>query len=113
LCLGSVWSSGAFAQTSATRSSSFAYDAASGPLTQEVVEPNTPALRLETDYANDAFGNKTSVTVSGVDIVIRSSTAAFESSCGAEIGETGERKPAWLDSRAAADSNHGRRHGRS
>jgi hypothetical protein len=57
---------------------------------RQVVEPNTPALRLETDYGNDAFGNdafgnKTSVTVSGVDIVTRSSTAAFESSCGEKL----------------------------
>ena len=42
------------------------------------MEPGTPALRLETDYVYDAFGNKTTVTVSGVDIVTRSSTATFD-----------------------------------
>jgi RHS repeat-associated protein len=78
LVLGAVWSSGALAQTSLTRTSSFAYDAASGLLTQEVVEPNTPALRLETDYAYDAFGNKTSVTVVGVDIATRSTTTTYD-----------------------------------
>ncbi len=86
LCLGLVWSSGALAQTVScasstvcTRTSSFAYDSASGLLTQEVIEPNTSSLRLETDYVYDAFGNKTSVTVSGVDIATRTSTSAFDS----------------------------------
>jgi hypothetical protein len=78
LCLGAVWSNGAVAQTSLARTSSFAYDPASGLLTQEVVEPNTTALRLETDYVYDAFGNKTSVQVSGVDITTRSSTVTFD-----------------------------------
>jgi RHS repeat-associated protein len=67
------------ADTSATRTSSFAYDAASGLLTQEVIEPNTTALRLETDYVYDAFGHKTQVTVSGVDITTRSATATYDS----------------------------------
>jgi hypothetical protein len=48
-----------------TRTSSFAYVTATGLLNQEVVEPNTAALRLETDYGYDAFGNKHTVTVSG------------------------------------------------
>jgi RHS repeat-associated protein len=82
LC-GAVGTSGfiatsAWAQTSATRTSSFAYDAASGLLTQEAVEPGTPALTLTTSYVYDAFGNKTSVTISGVDIATRSSTATFD-----------------------------------
>jgi YD repeat-containing protein len=64
---------------SGTRTSSFAYDSATGLLTQEVVEPNTSSLRLETDYVYDAFGNKTSVTVSGVDIVTRTSTTTYDS----------------------------------
>ena len=63
---------------SGTRTSSFAYDSATGLLTQEVVEPNTSALRLETDTVYDAFGNKTSVTVSGVDITTRSSTSTYD-----------------------------------
>jgi hypothetical protein len=66
LCLGTVWSSAVLAQTSLTRTSSFVYDPASGLLTQEVVEPNTTALRLETDYVYDAFGNKTSVQGRGM-----------------------------------------------
>ncbi|WP_454645471.1 RHS repeat-associated core domain-containing protein [Bradyrhizobium liaoningense] len=42
-----------------------------------MVEPDTPALRLQTDYGYDSFGNKTSVQVSGTDIVTRSSSSAF------------------------------------
>jgi YD repeat-containing protein len=63
---------------SAIRSSGFGYDATSGLPTQEVVEPNTSALRLETDYVYDAFGHKVSATVSGVDIASRSSTTTYD-----------------------------------
>lgn len=48
-----------------TRVSSFQYDAGTGLLTQEVVEPDTPSLRKQTDYTHDAFGNRETVTVSG------------------------------------------------
>jgi RHS repeat-associated protein len=71
LMSGSAWA-GTIARTS-----SFAYDA-SGLLTQEVVEPDTPTLRLETDYTYDSFGNKVSVTVSGVDIATRASSSSFD-----------------------------------
>lgn len=67
---------GAGYSSTITRTSSFAYDA-QGVLNQEVVEPDTPALRLQTDYGYDSFGNKTSVQVSGTDIVTRSSSGAF------------------------------------
>jgi YD repeat-containing protein len=70
-------SSTAFAG-SGTRTSSFAYDATSGLLTQEVVEPGTPSLRLETDYVYDAFGHKVSVTVVGADITSRGSTTTYD-----------------------------------
>jgi len=65
--------------TAVTRTSSFAYDPTTGLLTQEVIEPNTPSLRLETDYGYDAFGNKVSATVSGIDIASRTSTTAYDS----------------------------------
>jgi RHS repeat-associated protein len=77
-CVGAACPGTAFAQSSGTRSSGFAYDTSSGLLTQEAIEPNTPALRLQTDYGYDAFGNKTSVTVSGADIVSRSSTTTYD-----------------------------------
>ena len=78
------------AQTSGTRTSGFAYDAASGLLTQEVIEPSQAPLRLQTDYVYDAFGNKTQATVSGADIVTRSATVTYDPknriSCGVERG---------------------------
>ena len=78
VCIGTVWSGAGFAQTSVTRSSSFAYDATSGLLTQEVVEPGNSALRLQSDTAYDAFGNKTSITVSGADIATRTSSNTYD-----------------------------------
>ncbi len=62
--------------TAATRASEFAYDATTGLLTQEVIEPGT-ALALTTDYAHDAFGNRTTTTVSGPDITTRASTTTY------------------------------------
>jgi RHS repeat-associated protein len=79
LSLGAIIASGSFAQTSATRTSSFAYDAASGLLTQEVIEPNQSSLRLQTDYGYDAFGNKTQATVSGIGILTRSASTGYDS----------------------------------
>lgn len=73
--LGSI---GAAAQTTATRTSSFAYDATSGLLTQEVIEPNQSTYRLQTDYVHNVFGHKVQVTVAGVDITTRTATVAFD-----------------------------------
>jgi RHS repeat-associated protein len=87
LVLGAAWPGGASAQTSLTRTSSFAYDSHTGLLTQEVIEPNTSSLRLETDHSYDSFGNKTQVTVSGVDIATRSTTASFAPSNGSANGQ--------------------------
>lgn len=52
-------------RTCETRASAFDYDPVTGLLIQEVVEPDTPALRLQTDYTHDDFGNRETVTVSG------------------------------------------------
>ncbi len=50
-----------------TRHASYAYDPASGLVTAQIVEPqDSGALRLETDTAYDAFGNKQVVTASGL-----------------------------------------------
>jgi RHS repeat-associated protein len=85
LMLGSA--AGAWAQTSLIRTSSFAYDPATGLLTQEVVEPNQPSLRLQTDYVYDGFGNKAQVTVSGVDIATRSSSTSYAPANGSANGQ--------------------------
>src|SRR5262249_7602109 len=87
LILGAGWPNSAFAQATQTRTSSFAYDPSTGLLTQEVVEPNTQALRLETDYIYDGFGNKTRVTTSGVDITTRYTTSSYASSNGSANGQ--------------------------
>ncbi|MBI4196105.1 MAG: RHS repeat protein, partial [Betaproteobacteria bacterium] len=47
---------------SLTRTSAFEYDATSGLLTKEVIEPDTSNLCLVTTYTYDAFGNKTGAT---------------------------------------------------
>jgi YD repeat-containing protein len=78
LAMSAISASASFAQTNGTRTSSFAYDSASGLLTQEVAEPNQSAYRLETDYVLDAYGNKTQVTVSGIDITTRSSSVTYD-----------------------------------
>jgi RHS repeat-associated protein len=68
----------------ATRTSSFEYDPATGLLTREIIEPDSPQLRLETTYAyDDAYGNKTSATVSSpatgmAAIAARTSTVTFD-----------------------------------
>jgi len=91
LALGAFSSSGALAQMiTLTLTSSFCYDMNipglscavprnTGLLNQEVIEPNTPSLRLRTDYAYDNFGNKTQVTVSGADIATRSTNSTYDS----------------------------------
>ena len=66
-----------------TRSSSFAYDANTGLLTQETVEPCNnppcdPTLQLQTQYVYDAFGNKTSASTSGDDIGTRTSATTYD-----------------------------------
>jgi RHS repeat-associated protein len=98
LALGAFWPDGALSQTSLTRTSSFCYDMNipganctnshnTGLLNQEVVEPNTQSLRLETDYLYDSFGNKTQVTVSGGDIATRSSSTSYAPSNGSANGQ--------------------------
>jgi YD repeat-containing protein len=76
--LALAWTAPAQAQQTGARASSFAYNPASGLLTQEVVEPDLTQFRLQTDYTIDAFGNRTGVTVSGGDIATRSSTTIFD-----------------------------------
>ncbi len=45
-----------------TRTSAFEYDATSGLLTKEIIEPDNANLCLVTTYVYDAYGNKTSAT---------------------------------------------------
>jgi RHS repeat-associated protein len=63
---------------SVTRTASFTYDPGTALLIQGVIEPNTPALRLESDYLYDAYGNLTSTSVSGGDIATSTDTTTFD-----------------------------------
>ena len=46
VCVGVLWSGAGQAQQSGTRASSFAYDPASGLMSQEVIEPDLAAFRV-------------------------------------------------------------------
>jgi RHS repeat-associated protein len=93
LALGALLPGGALAQTTGIRTSLFCYDMYipgatctnsrnTGLLNREVVEPDTDALRLTTDYLYDSFGNKIQVTVSGIDIDPRSTVTSYAPSNG-------------------------------
>lgn len=51
------------ADSSLTRSSSFAYHPTTGLLTQEVIEPSGGLLRQQKDYTHDGFGNILTSTI--------------------------------------------------
>ena len=91
-----------------TRTSSFSYDAA-GLLKQEVIEPDTPSFRLQTDYTDDAFGNKVSVTVSGVDIAPRSSISTFDAKgqfATSNVNALGHKESFTYDARFGQPTSH-------
>ena len=52
-------------------------------LTSEVIEPDTPALKQQTDYTYDGFGNRLTGTVSGGSgtsaITARATTMTYDS----------------------------------
>lgn len=54
--------------TSATRNSTFVYDAGTGQLTSEWVEPMSSTLWRRTDYERDAYGNITKAKVTGASV---------------------------------------------
>ena len=65
------------------RTSAFEYDAATGLLTKEIIEPDNPQLRLETAYTYDAYGNKVAATTSSpatgsAAVVPRSSATTYD-----------------------------------
>jgi YD repeat-containing protein len=63
VALLSLLATSAFADT-ATRTSAFEYDASTGLLVKEIIEPDNAALCLVTTYTYDAYGNKVSATTS-------------------------------------------------
>ncbi|MES1944210.1 hypothetical protein PC39_08844 [Salinisphaera sp. PC39] len=64
---------------SVTRETAYEYDAVTGLLTAEIVEPNDPDLTRRTDYSYDPFGNQTEEAVSGADIATRTTTTTWGS----------------------------------
>jgi RHS repeat-associated protein len=102
-----VLSGAASAQSSGTRRSAFAYDPTSGLLTQEVIEPGT--LRLQTDYGYDAFGNKTSATVSGINIASRTASTVYDAQGRFAVSATnalGQSESWQYDSRFGLPTSH-------
>ncbi|MES9957649.1 MAG: RHS repeat-associated core domain-containing protein [Sedimenticola sp.] len=59
-----------------TKTSAFAYNA-NGLLSQEIVEPDSQALRLVTDTTYDRFGNKIKTTTSGNGVTPRTTTTNY------------------------------------
>ena len=76
-------------QAARTRVSGFAYDAATGLLTREVVEPGAgdvsgcvsaaaaTGITLVTEHAHDRYGNRTGTTVRGPGIAARTMAASW------------------------------------
>ena len=63
---------------SLTRTIGYTSNPTTGLMTRQVIEPNNAALTLTADYGRDAFGHMNAMTVSGVDIVSRSSSVAYD-----------------------------------
>ncbi|MHB1093028.1 FG-GAP-like repeat-containing protein [Thiobacillus sp.] len=66
-----------------SRVSAFEYDAVTGLLKKETIEPDQPQFRLDTAYAFDAFGNRSGVTLSSpatgtAAIVTRTTTTGYD-----------------------------------
>lgn len=59
------------------RVSEFVYDPDNGLLKEEIVEPDDNNFKVTTTYGYDAFGNKTSVTLSGQGVTSRTSSTTF------------------------------------
>jgi RHS repeat-associated protein len=65
--------------SSATRTQSFAHDPSSGLITQQVIEPNLAALRAQTDFTYDPFGNRLSEAISGSSVATCTVSNAYDS----------------------------------
>ena len=62
-----------------TRVSAFDYDPVTGLLKREIVEPDNPAFRLETEYTFDDFGNRSAATVSASGMTSRETRYSYDS----------------------------------
>jgi RHS repeat-associated protein len=100
-----------------TRYSAFCYDAGTGLLTREVIEPNTLTCTggsagtntLITDYTYDAFGHRTVTAVGGIGITSRTSYAGYDSIGQFQISATnalGQSESWAYDARFAGPTSH-------
>ncbi len=64
---------------SSGRRSSFTYSPSNGQVNRETIQPSDGIRTLNTDYTHDQFGNVLTTTVSGADIVSRTTTVAYDS----------------------------------
>jgi len=79
LTRSTVWRSAPEVPLSRTRTSGFEYDAYTGLLSAEIVEPDDNTnLRVRTEYSRDAYGNIKATTVSGPDFVTRSTQTDYD-----------------------------------
>lgn len=110
LLLTTLWSTADAA--SLTRTVSYSYDA-QGELKQEVVEPDNPALRLQTDYIVDGWGNRTSTTVSGQGVTSRTSKTIYDTQGRLPVSTENAKgqqenltlDPVWGQIKTATDAN--------
>ena len=68
----------AIGRATQTRTSAFTYDAQTGLLTAEIIEPDHPFLRLVKSYAHDIYGKVAVSTTSGPGIVARATATAAD-----------------------------------
>ena len=66
------------AENAPSRTSSFTYDATTGLLSSETIEPGNATYEVTKTYIHDAFGNRTTTMVSGASVTSRSYTDAWD-----------------------------------
>lgn len=67
-----------YLQSAITRRTEYSYVPGTLLVSQEIVEPQDAALRVQSDYARDVFGNVTSKAVSAQGIQTRTSTWSYD-----------------------------------
>ena len=105
--LTTLFTAPAYAVT-ASRASAFEYDAVSGLLTKEIIEPDDANLCLVTSYTYDSFGNKTGATTrncngtAGANAPTNSEAAAPPATVTDDSGVANQPNPAIIVSRTSS-----------
>jgi RHS repeat-associated protein len=76
--VGLTLGAGSALADSLTRTTTFAYDANTGLMTQSVVEPSNAAFRIQNDFEYDAFGNLKKSTISGGNVETRITQTGYD-----------------------------------